>query len=458
MVQSEPFRAMPSLLGPSNAAATHFVQAHVHAERMAAAAIARQNTLEQLQQMAAEVQPAHAPEEPAMLPVATTEGLPSQADSVAEVAGYTHTSAVLGYGQVNGFEMILRSGCRLQFGDCSGRRESMLLGEGECLTRIAGRTDFGRRQRGARSAQRGCLVSLQFTTSKSREVIFGRGHRTRMDGSFSLLAPYRYEIIGCRTLAPDIPIVVSLQTQPRRDVHTSSTSSLPLVSPSTVSHARAAGAGHAAVTRGGGAAGHNGAGGGTASAHGAGQLRLILQSVVSMGRRVRRLEALEASSERSGGMWPFGVREAWSPTPDSARSERSGEAGGGDHGRGAGDGRGAGNAGERAGDGAAGAAGERAAAEEESLGGCVDDHDEGEASMAKVLGLLAAEQRRTRKTLEALVEAQTCKVCMEGAIGGVLVPCGHLALCVDCAMRMRVGSACPFCRTPATSFSLTYTV
>ena len=78
--------------------------------------------------------------------------------------------------------------------------------------------------------------------------------------------------------------------------------------------------------------------------------------------------------------------------------------------------------------------------------------------MAAVLGLLAAEQRRTRKTLEALVEAQTCKVCMEGVIGGVLVPCGHLALCVECAMRMRVGSACPFCRTPATSFSLTYTV
>ena len=51
---------------------------------------------------------------------------------------------------------------------------------------------------------------------------------------------------------------------------------------------------------------------------------------------------------------------------------------------------------------------------------------------------------------------QTCKVCLDEPIAGVLVPCGHLALCISCASRMRVGSACPFCRVPAKSYALTF--
>ena len=100
----------------------------------------------------------------------------------------------------------------LQYGKCSGKRECLQLGERESIIRLAGRTDLGRRQRGA-SSEGGCLVSLQVTTSKSREIVFGRSQRMRIASSFSLVAEYRTEVVGCRILAPDVPIVTALITQ-----------------------------------------------------------------------------------------------------------------------------------------------------------------------------------------------------------------------------------------------------
>lgn len=72
------------------------------------------------------------------------------------------------------------------------------------------------------------------------------------------------------------------------------------------------------------------------------------------------------------------------------------------------------------------------------------------------LECLEGESRLLRQHLDAMIDIQTCKVCLDGPIGGVLVPCGHLALCVECASRMLSGSACPFCRQPAISFALTF--
>ena len=74
------------------------------------------------------------------------------------------------------------------------------------------------------------------------------------------------------------------------------------------------------------------------------------------------------------------------------------------------------------------------------------------------LSQLEAEQAVVRHHLDSLVDLQLCKVCLDAPIGGVLVPCGHVALCVGCASRMQVGSACPFCRVPAMSFALTFAV
>merc|ERR1719481_1070113 len=43
-----------------------------------------------------------------------------------------------------------------------------------------------------------------------------------------------------------------------------------------------------------------------------------------------------------------------------------------------------------------------------------------------------------------LKEQRTCKVCMDGEVGVVFLPCGHLCCCVLCAPSLR---DCPVCRT-----------
>ena len=60
-------------------------------------------------------------------------------------------------------------------------------------------------------------------------------------------------------------------------------------------------------------------------------------------------------------------------------------------------------------------------------------------------------------SVDSLIEDNMCKVCLDKPIAGVLVPCGHLVLCLECAGRLKVGSMCPFCRVPCTAFSLTFT-
>jgi hypothetical protein len=43
-----------------------------------------------------------------------------------------------------------------------------------------------------------------------------------------------------------------------------------------------------------------------------------------------------------------------------------------------------------------------------------------------------------------LKEQRTCKICMDGEVGVVFLPCGHLCSCVLCAPSLR---DCPVCRT-----------
>ena len=43
-----------------------------------------------------------------------------------------------------------------------------------------------------------------------------------------------------------------------------------------------------------------------------------------------------------------------------------------------------------------------------------------------------------------LVEAKTCKVCMENDVDTVFLPCGHLVSCNQCSPKLR---KCPVCRT-----------
>ncbi len=50
---------------------------------------------------------------------------------------------------------------------------------------------------------------------------------------------------------------------------------------------------------------------------------------------------------------------------------------------------------------------------------------------------------------EPLEDDDACVVCMEALRGCILVPCGHLAMCVPCAEEVqRKKGHCPLCRTP----------
>lgn len=42
-----------------------------------------------------------------------------------------------------------------------------------------------------------------------------------------------------------------------------------------------------------------------------------------------------------------------------------------------------------------------------------------------------------------LKEARLCKICMDGEVGIVFLPCGHLTTCVNCAPNLE---DCPVCR------------
>ena len=412
----------------------------------------------------ARVRPDDAWAEPATLPVAdSVEPNVPPRDRIVEVVGYHSAMTTTGFGQVNGFELQFEGGGKLLFGKRKGRRDTLRLGEREALVRVAGRTDLGRRQRGASSsAPMGALVSIMFTTSKAREVIFGLVQRARLEGSFSFPAPYRSEICGLHTLSPEVPIITRILTQPRRLSHlpnaAQSLPALPLVSAhqaKAAHHQRqlqqqqreqlqqqsqqsqqpqqegehdsdetmqvertegestppqspppqplpppppAADTETLALT-----------GLARSEAH----MRAVIRTVDSMQRRVRHLRTALFSDNSGGGngggptlQQHERVTEAWAP-PSSADQP-------------------------------------------------TDSNGGGSGNGAELLCGLEAEQTLVRQHLDCLIELHTCIVCLDRPIGGVLVPCGHLCLCLECAGRLRVGNACPLCRAPATAFSLAF--
>jgi len=52
-----------------------------------------------------------------------------------------------------------------------------------------------------------------------------------------------------------------------------------------------------------------------------------------------------------------------------------------------------------------------------------------------------------------LKEQRTCKICMDGEVGVVFLPCGHLCACVNCAPALK---DCPVCRTTIQGTVRTY--
>ncbi|XP_022903791.1 death-associated inhibitor of apoptosis 2 [Onthophagus taurus] len=55
------------------------------------------------------------------------------------------------------------------------------------------------------------------------------------------------------------------------------------------------------------------------------------------------------------------------------------------------------------------------------------------------------EQMSLEEENRQLKEARMCKICMDAEVGIVLLPCGHLTSCVQCAPNLK---DCPLCRAP----------
>lgn len=75
-------------------------------------------------------------------------------------------------------------------------------------------------------------------------------------------------------------------------------------------------------------------------------------------------------------------------------------------------------------------------------------HEESFQSLPLNITAGSAEKEKPESDLESenarLKEQRTCKICMDGEVGVVFLPCGHLCCCVNCAPALK---DCPVCRT-----------
>lgn len=80
-----------------------------------------------------------------------------------------------------------------------------------------------------------------------------------------------------------------------------------------------------------------------------------------------------------------------------------------------------------------------------------------EAALARVRALKAAavdrENALLRQVNEELQGRMSCRVCLTEPVGVVLMPCNHLCLCKECALRIRT---CPLCRRQVQSSRQVY--
>jgi len=78
-----------------------------------------------------------------------------------------------------------------------------------------------------------------------------------------------------------------------------------------------------------------------------------------------------------------------------------------------------------------------------------EKHEESFQSLPlNIAAAASAEKEKPETDLESenarLKEQRTCKICMDGEVGVVFLPCGHLCCCVNCAPALK---DCPVCRT-----------
>jgi len=55
-------------------------------------------------------------------------------------------------------------------------------------------------------------------------------------------------------------------------------------------------------------------------------------------------------------------------------------------------------------------------------------------------------KKQSKSIMDQMLHSKMCKVCEENFLEIVLIPCGHVCLCLACSERIKV---CPICRTQA---------
>eukprot|EP00092_Neocalanus_flemingeri_P005224 GFUD01005617.1.p1 GENE.GFUD01005617.1~~GFUD01005617.1.p1 ORF type:complete len:307 (-),score=71.94 GFUD01005617.1:483-1403(-) len=84
-----------------------------------------------------------------------------------------------------------------------------------------------------------------------------------------------------------------------------------------------------------------------------------------------------------------------------------------------------------------------------------------EPSRARAASTSSAEKRGPEVTLEEdkyQVKLE-CKICFDGSVNTVLLPCGHACCCQDCSVRLQFAtwdSKCPICRNRIQGISMLY--
>ena len=83
----------------------------------------------------------------------------------------------------------------------------------------------------------------------------------------------------------------------------------------------------------------------------------------------------------------------------------------------------------------------------------------GTTSDEATIDSLKDEVKRLRSQIEFMQENGSsngnCTVCYEGAIDAVIIPCGHMCVCMSCTEHLQ---RCPICRTDITEVVRTYRV
>ncbi|GMS88326.1 hypothetical protein PENTCL1PPCAC_10501 [Pristionchus entomophagus] len=63
--------------------------------------------------------------------------------------------------------------------------------------------------------------------------------------------------------------------------------------------------------------------------------------------------------------------------------------------------------------------------------------------------MTSATSKAKKPTTSPPRDSDDCTICMEATVNAVIINCGHMGMCYECAVKIKVsGKGCPICREP----------